>query len=146
MAAIGPVALTAGKVAETLSGPYGMPVMDAVTAGALRYAFNLGGTFILAIVVDILAPTFSGQPNRVQGLKVAAYGTTPYWVGGAIALLPKLRWVGLLLGLYSVRLYALGVSAAMKTPADRATVYAAAVMVAAIVIALVSEALVLAFI
>src|SRR2546427_3168851 len=32
--------------------------------------------------------------NRVQALKIAAYGSTPYWLGGVLAVFPKLSLLG----------------------------------------------------
>lgn len=142
MAAIGPIASTAGTVIfgvrSTLVGTYTMPVMDALTDGVLRYGLNLVGVYVLAVIIDLLAPTFSGQQNQVQALKAAAYSSTPYWVGGAFAVLPKLSPLGLLLGMYSLRLFALGLPLVMKCPQERATGYALVALVAGVLITLFS--------
>src|SRR2546428_13688525 len=96
MAAIGPVASTVGALVfgvrsslSTLGETYPVSVSDALTSGVLEYGLNLLAIYVLALVIEFLAPAFGSQPNRVQALKVAAYGSTPYWLGGAAGPFPK---------------------------------------------------------
>jgi hypothetical protein len=124
LAAIGPAAATLGTIvfgvhATLLAGTYSMPVMDALATGILDYLLSLAAVFLLALAIDALAPTFGGQRNPVQALKVAAYGSTPYWLGGVCAIIPKLTILGVLVSLYSFRLWALGLHPVMKAPRDR---------------------------
>src|SRR5437016_1880381 len=123
MAAIGPVASTVGALVfgvrsslSTLGETYPVSVSDALTSGVLEYGLNLLAIYVLALVIEFLAPAFGSQPNRVQALKVATYGSTPYWLGGALALFPKLARIGTLAGLYSVRLFPLGAPIVMNAP------------------------------
>ena len=148
MAAIGPVASTVGALVfgvrsslSTLGETYPVSVSDALTSGVLEYGLNLLAVYALALVIEFLAPAFGSQPNRVQALKVAAYGSTPYWLGGALALFPKLAPIGTLAGLYSVWLFALGVPIVMKAPRDRAVAYFVLVSVGGILIGLLMGAL-----
>lgn len=142
LAAIGPIAATAGTVVfgvrSTLFGTYEMSLLDALTSGVLTFGFNLLGVYVLALVIDFLAPTFGGQQNPVQAFKAAAYGSTPYWIGGAFAILPKLTPLGILLALYSVRMFSVGLPLVMKAHGEKATGYALATMVAGVLVALFS--------
>src|SRR5437763_5582593 len=144
MAAIGPIAATVGTIVfgvrNSIAGSYGMSAGDAVTSGVLDYALNLVGVYVFALLIDVLAPSFGGQRNRVQALKLAAYGSTPYWVGGVVALFPKLSLIGGVLALYSVRLLALGLAPLMKAPRDKTAAYTLLVSIAGIVLALVVSA------
>jgi len=129
VAAIGPAAATVGTIISggersSFVGTFTISVTDAVTRGVLEYALNLIAVYVFALVIDVLGGILGGQRNQVQALKVAAYGSTPYWLGGALAVLPKLAPIGVLLGLYSVRLYALGLPPVMKTPPDKTLAYA----------------------
>ncbi len=127
VAAVGPLAAMVGTIISggersslaALGSSYTISMTDAVTRGVLEYALNLVAVYLFAMVIDVLAGIFGGQRNQVQALKVAAYGSTPYWLGGAVALLPKLAPIGLLLGLYSLRLYAAGLPPVMKAPSDK---------------------------
>ncbi|PYO12331.1 MAG: YIP1 family protein [Gemmatimonadetes bacterium] len=145
MAAIGPLAATLGTVVFGVRGilwdAYDMAALDALTAGVLQYGLNLAGVYALALVVDRLAPTFSAHRNPVQALKVAAYSGTPYWLGGVLALLPKLSWMGALFGFYGIRMLALALPSVMKAPRDKAGAYTLVVAVAGILITLLTRAL-----
>ena len=128
VAAIGPLAATVGTIISggersSLVGTFRISLTDAITRGVLEYALNLIAVYGFAMVIDLLAGILGGQRNQVQALKVAAYGSSPYWLGGALAVLPKLAPIGLLLGLYSVRLYAAGLAPVMKTPPDKTLPY-----------------------
>jgi hypothetical protein len=97
---------------------------------------TLVGTYVLALIIDALAPTFDGQRNQIQALKVAAYSSTAAWVAGIFALIP---WLGVLgiLGLYSLYLLYLGLPVLMKAPREKALPYTAVVILAAIVLFMV---------
>src|SRR5438046_10309705 len=96
-----------------------MSAGDAVTSGVLEYGLNLLGVYGFAVLIEVLAPSFGGQRNRAQALKVAAYSSTPYWLGGAVALFPKLSLIGGVLSLYSIRLIALGLPPLVRAQSDK---------------------------
>ena len=54
------------------------------------YALSLVGIFILALIVDALAPTFGGQKSQVQALKTVAYAYTASWIASIIGIVPGL--------------------------------------------------------
>lgn len=145
MAAIGPIAATVGTIVfgvrNSIAGSYPMSLGDAVTSGVLRYGLNFAGVYVLALLIDLLAASLGGQRNLVQALKVAAYGSTPYWLGGAVALFPKLSIFGGLFALYSVRLFAGGLPLVMKVSRDKAAAYTLLVTIAAVILVLVMGAL-----
>src|SRR3989442_15970746 len=127
MAAIGPVAATLGTVVSGerngIGGTYTMSAMDAVTGGVLEYALSLVGVYLFAVLIGTLATALGGQRNRVQALKIAAYGSTPYWLGGVLAVFPKLALLGAAFGLYSIRLFAAGLPPVMKAPRDKTAAF-----------------------
>ncbi|HMH82874.1 MAG TPA: Yip1 family protein [Gemmatimonadales bacterium] len=145
MAAIGPLAATVGTIVfgvrSSFAGTYEMSIGDAVTSGVLEYGLNLGGVYALALIIDLLAPMLGTQGNRVQALKVAAYATTPYWLGGVLALFPKLTPIGMLLGLYSIWLFKLGLVPVMKIPRDRSAAATLLVTIGGVLVALLIGAL-----
>jgi hypothetical protein len=140
LAAIGPVAQFIGYSlfgVSVFGTTYRVPIVSGLTSAAVTYLLTLVGTYILALIIDALAPTFSGRPNQLQALKVAAYSSTAAWVAGVFALIPGLR-VLTILGLYSVYLLYLGLPKLMKTPRDRALLYTGVVIIAAIVLFMVT--------
>ncbi len=137
LAAIGPVAAFIGWSVFGLRVPfvgrYRMPVGTALASGIVRYVLALVGVFIVALIIDALAPRFGGTSNRIQALKIAAYGSTAAWLAGAFSLIPALAVLGIL-GLYSLYLVYVGLPILMKAPPEKAAVYTAAVVAAAIVV------------
>ncbi|MBK5187893.1 MAG: YIP1 family protein [Gemmatimonadaceae bacterium] len=117
-----------------VGGHYRTPIVTALTSAVVMYCFTLVAVFIVALVVDGLAPTFGGTKNQVQALKVVAYSYTASWIGGILGLIPALSIIGILFGLYSLYLLFLGLPVLMKAPADKAVVYTVVVVVCTIII------------
>ncbi len=139
MAAIGPVAgliggLVFGYGAFGIS--YRPSVTSAVTSAVLGYVLALVGAFLFAKVIDLLAPSFGGQKNPVQAMKVAAYSGTAAYLAGIFQLIPALGILGLL-GLYSLYLLYTGLPRLMKAPEDKAMTYTVVTVIVAIVMWLV---------
>jgi hypothetical protein len=118
---------------------YRPTVIGAVVSAVVSYVLALVGVFILALVVEALAPTFGGQKNRVQAFKLAAYAGTAGWVAGLFGLYPPLSPLIVLGSLYGIYLLYLGVPILMKAPADKALGYTALTVVVAILISVVTS-------
>lgn len=115
---------------------YRTPVSEAIPAAVLQYVGAVAGIYILALIIDFLAPNFGGTPNRIQALKVAAYSATASWLAGISAIFPPLAFIGIL-GLYSLYLFYLGLPRLMKVPQEKAMSYTVIVIVAAVVMTFV---------
>ncbi len=140
LAAIGPVCMLLGLLL------FGMPYISfsmgyLLAQAVVSYVMALIGCYVLALIIDALAPSFGGTKDRVKAFKVAAYSSTAAWVVGIFYLLPLLAILGIVGAIYSLYLLYLGLPVLMKTPADKSVVYTAAVIVAAIVIYLVIGAI-----
>lgn len=137
LAAIGPVAQAIGfsvfGMPVPFVGTYRTPVGTAVSQAVVTYILTLVAVFVLAIIIDALAPTFNGTPNRIQALKVAAYSYTASWVAGIFLLIPALSLLSIL-GVYSLYLLFLGLPILMKAPKEKALTYTVVVILAAIVL------------
>lgn len=141
LAAIGPVAAMIKSVVfgySLLGITYRPGIVQAVGTAITSYIITLVGVYILAMVIDALAPSFGATKNRIQAFKVATYSGTAAWVAGIFGLLPGLGFLTLL-GLYNLYLLYLGLPKLMKAPADKAMGYTAVTVVAAIVVAVVSS-------
>lgn len=139
LAAVGPVASAIGALAfgyRAFGMSYRPPVGTVLSSAIVTYLLTLGGVYVLALIIDALAPHFGGTSNQIQALKVAAYSSTASWVAGIFGLIPPLGWLGIL-GLYSLYLLYLGLPVLMKAPADKAAGYTGVVVIAAIVLFLV---------
>ncbi len=109
------------------------PMGTGLTWAIVQYIGSLAGVYVLALVIDALAPNFGGQKNPMLALKVAAYSATASWVAGIFNLIPGLSILGIL-GLYSLFLLFLGLPQLMKAPADKAMGYTVVTVIAAVVI------------
>jgi len=115
------------------AGTYRVPLMSAIGQAVVTYVLALAGVYVLALVIDALAPSFQGTKSQIQALKVAAYSSTAAWLAGVFNLIPVLAFLQIL-GLYSLYLLYLGLPVLMKVPQDKALIYTVVVIVAAIVI------------
>ena len=137
LAAIGPVASIIGMsvvgVSVPFFGTYRVPFGAAISHAVVSYVLTLAGVYVLALIIDALAPTFAGQKNDIQALKLATYASTAAWLAGIFSLIPALSVLGVL-GLYSLYLLYLGLPILMKAPQEKALAYTAVVVVAAILL------------
>lgn len=146
LAAIGPIAhFVGGQIFgySALGFTYRPPIGGALVSMLLSYGLTLAAVFVVALVIDGLAPTFGGQKNQVQALKVAAYSATAGWVTGIFALVPALGILGLL-GLYSLYILYLGLPVLMKAPPEKALGYTVVVILVAAVLIFIISAIVAA--
>ena len=140
LAAIGPVAGLIGTSLffNSFGGLVARPSMTfLICAAAIGYVLGLVGIYIFSLIINALAPTFGGQKDAVQAMKVAAYGATAAWVAAIFQLVPMLSLLGLLGALYTIYLLYIGLPMLMRVGQDKATAYLITVIVVAIVIQLV---------
>ena len=138
LAAIGPIARVIGFALIGIHIPfsgvtYRTPIGRAIIGAVVTYILALVGVFVLAMIIDMLAPSFGGTTNRLQALKVAAYSNTAAWLAAVFAIVPGLSILGIL-GLYSLYLLYLGLPVLMKAPQDKAGAYTVVVILVALVL------------
>jgi hypothetical protein len=137
LAAIGPVSSIIGMsiigISMPFAGSYRVPIGSSLASAIVQYVLILAGVYILALVIDALAPTFSGEKNINQAFKVAVYSYTPGWLVGIFMVIPALGMLGIL-GLYGLYILYLGLPLLMKAPQEKSMGYLVAVIIAAIVI------------
>ena len=131
------------KIAATTLGETGGDALSmSMNLGYLMSTFIFAAVFIVAWIVDALAPTFGGQKDPLAALKVAAYSLTPAWVAAILTILPSLGFIAALLGLYGLYLLYLGLPVLMRAPTDRALGYTVVVVISAIVVNIVITAVI----
>jgi hypothetical protein len=121
-------------------GTVRMGFFAGLISAILQFGLSLVLVYVLALIIDALAPTFHGQKNMLAAFKTAAYSMTPSWLAGVFALIPSISFLSLL-GLYGIHLLYVGLPLLMRTPADKALGYTAVVVLAAIVLSIVFAAL-----
>ena len=120
------------------AGTYRPGLLAGFTSALTTYVLTLIGTFIVALIVEGLAPTFGGQKDRVQALKVIAYSYTAAWVAAIIGIVPGLGLLSALAGLiYGLYLLYLGLPFTMKCPQEKALGYTVVTVIVAIIVSVV---------
>ncbi|HWK35144.1 Yip1 family protein [Sphingomonas sp.] len=145
LAAIGPVAsLIGGQVFGygAMGIVFKPPLVMALTTAILGYVLSIVGIWVLAKIVDALAPNFGGVKNPVSALKVVAFSYTASFVGSIFGLIPMLGIISVLFGLYGLYLLYLGLPKLMKAPQDKALGYTVVSVVCAILLYIVIGAVV----
>jgi hypothetical protein len=117
-------------------GTMRMPVGAGIANALLGYVFTFVIVYVVALIIDALAPTFGGRKDFPSALKLAAYSYTPGWLAGIFFLLPSLSFLAIL-GLYGLYLLWLGLPILMKSPARKSVWYALAIVLCAIIVGIV---------
>jgi Yip1 domain len=110
-----------------------IPIASGLAMMITTYILSLVMTFGMGWLTSVLAPTFGGQSNLVQGLKLAVFGGTPMMLAGVFNLLPALSIIGLLVALYSLYVMYLGLPVLMKNPKEKTIVYMVVLIIASII-------------
>jgi hypothetical protein len=141
LAAIGAIAGFIGGaiIGHTLPflGHFRVPIVSALVAAIFTFGMALVGVFVLSLIIDALAPTFGGQKNSGQALKLAVYSYTPAWIAGVLQIFPVLGILGIFAAFYGVYLLYLGLPHLMRSPQDKSIPYTVVVLVCAIVLSVV---------
>lgn len=124
-------------------GTFRLGVGVGLSQMVLNYALTLGCFYVVALIIDALAPNFGGTRDKVQGLKTIAYAYTAAAVAGIALILPFIAFlIGIAAAIYSIYLMYLGLPHTMKCPQDRAGGYTAVVVIITVVLFFVVGAIV----
>jgi hypothetical protein len=116
-------------------------IVSGIAVAIVNYLLAFVMVYVMGLIIDALAPTFNGQKNLPNALKLAVYSMTPAWLAGIFSLIPGLTVLGFLLGLYRLYLLWVGLPPLMKSPEEQSVGYAAAIVVCGIVISFVISAI-----
>jgi hypothetical protein len=118
LAAIGPVAAAIGTLI------FGSTSFTEVILGAvLGYVLSLVMVYVLALLVDVLAPAFGGQRSMIQAFKLVAYANTAGWVAAVLNIVPAISILAIAGALYGLYLMFLGLPRLMKSPSAKSLPY-----------------------
>src|SRR5678815_5205612 len=127
LAAIGPIAL--------------LLAMHSIQFAIAQYVLALISTFLLALIVDWLAPTFGGSKDFIASLKLIAYSYTAAWLSGVFLLLGMLGYLLTLMAtIYSFYTFVLGAPLLGKSAPAKAVPFTLVVVLCAICLLYTSDA------
>ncbi len=122
---------------------------SALNLCVLFYMAILAGVYILGKFIDFMAVTYGADNKQYpHGIELAAYGATPLYIMGAVAIYPNI-WLNMFTGLigvcYSVYLLYEGLPILMKIPKDRGFLFASSVLTVGLVmlVALIATSVVI---
>lgn len=122
------IALVVGLLFNALSffawhGGFGS-VLVAILVPLLSWALGLVIVYVMGLIAAALAPTFKGQKDNIQGLKLIVFAATAFWVANIFSFIPFLgALIGIAGALYGAYLIYLGSKPVMKVPEDSTIVY-----------------------
>ena len=122
-------------VGQSFIGGYA-PIVPSLLRAIVVYLVSFAMVYIIAGVIDLLAPRFGGKKNFPNAVKLSVYSHTPLWLAGIFLLVPGLNFL-LILGLYGVYLLWTGLPPLMQVPNDKALPYAVVVTACALIPAVV---------
>lgn len=122
-----------------VGGTFRTPMVAGVGLAVFQVVMSVVTVFILSFIINALAPSFGGEKNNAQALKVAVYSYTPGWLAAIFHMIPGLGILAIL-GLYGLYVLYLGLPRLMKSPEDKALGYTVVVVICAIVLSLVIAA------
>jgi hypothetical protein len=109
-----------------------------IVSAVLGYLLTFAIVYLIAFIIDALAPTFSSEKHMPSALKLTAYSYTPAWVAGIFNIIPIIGGIIALLGaLYGLYLLYLGLPTMMRTPQDKTIGYTIVIIICAIVVSLI---------
>ncbi|HQF41453.1 MAG TPA: Yip1 family protein [Ignavibacteriaceae bacterium] len=114
-------------------GSYKVPVTSGLVYAVVYYILSLAGVYVIAFIIDALAPSFGSTKNMDASLKVSVYSYTAVWIAGIFGIIPILGILGIL-GLYSLYLMYLGLKIVKDTPQDKLIGYLIVVIIVAIIV------------
>ena len=105
-------------------------LFNGISGAVFGYVMSCATVLVLGLIIDFLAPLFSGQRNFNNAFKLAVYSFTPVWIAGIFLVLPGLRFI-VLTGCYGAYLLWLGLPRLTKVPEEQAANFAAVIVICA---------------
>jgi hypothetical protein len=112
-------------IGASLVGGYA-PIPSGLVGALVAYLSGFAVVYLLALIIDMLAPRFGGRKNFAGALMLAVYSCTPVWLAGIFLLVPGLSFL-FILGLYGVYLLYAGLPVLMLAPPEKVLPYAVVV-------------------
>lgn len=123
---------------------YSVPFVGKITSISIgfrhaitQYITMVGGIYLSAFVIDLLASTFQAKKDFNQAFSLVAFAYTPMFVGGIFRILPSLALLATLCGLYGLYLLYVGLQPMMQVPEEKKTTYFVVSLVVLIAVSIV---------
>jgi hypothetical protein len=115
-------------------GTFRIPVGRSILWAILIYVLSLAGVYLLAFIIDALAPAFGSTKNLAVSLRVVIFSYTAVWLGGIFYIIPALSIITFLIGLYTLYLLYLGMEILKEVPKDKMVGYFVVTIIITIIV------------
>ncbi len=115
-------------------GSIRLEIGTSLTWAILTFILSLLSVYVLAWIIDALAPSFGSAKDFISSLKVAVYAYTAVWVAGIFYIIPSLSFITSLAGIYSLVLLYMGLKQVKTAPPDKIVGYFVVTIIAAVVL------------
>jgi hypothetical protein len=115
-------------------GTFRVPIGTALVWAILQYILSVGGVFLIAFIMDALAPTFGCSKNLVAAVKIVVFSYTAAWVAGILNIIPSLGILVSLASIYSLYLMYMGLQKVKDVPKDKLVGYFVVTIIAAVIV------------
>lgn len=127
-----------GIIGYSFMGYTSRSIGAGIQYGLIQLLSAVIGVYLLAWVIDYLAPSFESEKNFGRSLQLAVYASTPQWVAGILLLLSTtLSLLILVIGLYAIYLFVVGLPILKNTSKDKVVGYTALTILAMIAIGVI---------
>jgi Yip1 domain len=122
-------------------GYYSVPIEQGVFWMVLYYTLTIGGVYLVAFIMDTLAPSFGSTKNMNASLKTVVFSYTAIWIAGVFHIIPYISILSIL-GLYSLYLLYIGMGIVKEVPKDKLLGYFIVLIIVSIVVYIIIGAIV----
>jgi len=112
-----------GLIGYSVFGHHIASVSLGIKQAIIQYITMVGGVYITAFVIDLLAENFGSKKNFDKAFSLVAYAYTPAFVGGVFYIYHSFSFLAGLAIIYSLYLLYIGLTPMMKTPDEKRTSY-----------------------
>lgn len=137
--AIGPVFGFLGMAFSNLG------LTSCVVFAVLTYLFGLATPWVVALLIEFLAPKFGGSADRISALKLVAYSAAPTYLASVLRLFhgsPTLGLVQLIASIYGLYIFWKGVPAMTQVPQAKTIPFVIVLAVLTVIVWLVFGAII----
>ncbi|MGB0133909.1 Yip1 family protein [Dokdonella sp.] len=114
------------------------PFVSGIFGMLVAYGLTLVVVYLVAMIINALAPSFGGEKNQTQALKAAAYTYTASWIASVATVIPWIGWLVVLAGAaYGIYLLYLGLPHTMRCPQEKSVGYTIVTIIIGFVLSIV---------
>lgn len=113
-----------------------------MTSVIVQFALAVASIYVVPQILAAVAPSFGGENNGLNALKLYVFASTPAWLGTAVSVIPVIGWLAAIAGLiYAIYLFWKHFTQALSIPEDKKIGYLVVAILLLIVVNVVIGAI-----